>query len=178
VLSDARLDELHLSAGSVQYHTDWAGCVVADLKLPGMSGVELQASLRANNCSLPCVIITGHGDIKSARGAFQLGAVDFLEKPFDDADLCAAIEKGLARESRRIEHAQIHSNLTTKLAKLTQREREVLKLVGEGLHAKEIARALSISARTVEVYKAHLMTKLELRNVSELVRFSVIVEES
>jgi FixJ family two-component response regulator len=157
------------------YRDDWTGCVVADLKLPGMSGVELQQCLRAKNCRLPFVIITGHGDLKSARAAFQLEAVDFLEKPFDDAELCAAIQKGLARESRRIQHALADSNVATKLAKLTHRELEVLKLVGEGLHAKEIARALSISARTIEVHKAHLMTKLEARNLSELVKFALAV---
>ena len=160
------------------YREDWAGCVIADLKLPGISGLELQAALRARNSRLPFVIITGHGDIKSARAAFQLDAVDFLEKPFDEADLRNAIEKGLDLESRRIEHEDNDSQLAARLARLTPRELEILNLVGKGLHAKEIARALSISARTVEVHKAHLMTKLEVRNVTELVRFALAGEKT
>jgi FixJ family two-component response regulator len=158
------------------YRDEWVGCVVADLRLPGKSGLELQADLRARGKKLPFVIITGHGDVKSARAAFQSEAVDFLEKPFDEADLRAAIEKGLDKEYRRIQHAEAGNDQALKLAKLTHREREVLELVGKGLHAKEIAASLDISARTVEVHKARLMTKLEARNVSELVRFALAVE--
>jgi FixJ family two-component response regulator len=159
------------------YRDEGVGCVVADLRLPGKSGLELQADLRARGKKLPFVIITGHGDVKSARAAFQSEAVDFLEKPFDEADLRAAIQKGLDKESRRIQHAEAGNEQALKLAKLTHREREVLELVGKGLHAKEIAASLNISARTVEVYKARLMTKLEARNVSELVRFSLAAEK-
>jgi len=159
------------------YLDDWAGCVVADLRLPGMSGLELQADLRARGKKLPFVIITGHGDVKSARAAFQSEAVDFIEKPFDEAELRRAIEKGFDRESQRIQHAETVGDQALKLAKLTQREREVLQLVGKGLHAKEIAASLAISARTVEVHKARLMAKLEARNVSELVRFALAAEK-
>ena len=159
------------------YQDEWVGCVVADLSLPGKSGLELQADLRARGRQLPFVIITGHGDVKSARAAFQLEAVDFLEKPFAEADLRAAIEKGLDREYRRIWQADAGNVQALKLAKLTARELEVLGLVGKGLHAKEIAASLNISARTVEVHKAHLMTKLEVRNVSELVRFALAAEK-
>ena len=160
------------------YRDDWAGCLVCDLKLPGMSGIELQARLREKGSTLPFVIITGHGDIKAARAAFQLEAVDFLEKPFNEADLRTAIEKGLDKESRRLMHAGIDNEMAARLAKVTPREREVLELVGRGLHAREIALSLSISARTVEVHKAHLMTKLEVRNVSELVRFALAAEKA
>ncbi len=159
------------------YRDEWVGCIVADLRLPGRSGLELQADLRARGKKLPFVIITGHGDVKSARAAFQLEAVDFIEKPFDEVELRLAIEKGLDRESRRIEHAETGNDQALKLAKLTNREREVLELVGKGLHAKEIAASLNISARTVEVHKANLMTKLEARNVSELVRFALAAEK-
>ena len=159
------------------YRDEWAGCVVADLRLPGMSGLELQADLRARGKKLPFVIITGHCDIKSARTAFQSDAVDFIEKPFDEAELRVAIEKGFDRESRRIQRAETGSDQALRLAKLTHREREVLELVGKGLHAKEIAASLNISARTVEVHKARLMAKLEARNVSELVRFALAAEK-
>jgi len=159
------------------YRDDWVGCVVADIRLPGMSGLELQADLYAKGRKLPFVIITGHGDVKSARAAFQSEAVDFIEKPFDEAELRRAIEKGLERESERIQRRETCSDLALKLAKLTGRERQVLELVGKGLHAKEIAAALGISARTVEVHKARLMAKLEARNVSELVRFALAADK-
>jgi len=159
------------------YRDEWVGCVVADLRLPGLSGLELQANLRARGTKLPFVIITGHGDVKSARAAFQSEAVDFIEKPFEEAELRGAIEKAFDKESQRIRRAEIGSDQILKLAKLTNREREVLELVGKGLHAKEIAASLDISARTVEVHKARLMTKLEARNVSELVRFALAAEK-
>ncbi len=159
------------------YRDEWTGCVVADLRLPGISGLELQADLRERGKHLPFVIITGHGDVKSARTAFQSEAVDFIEKPFDEAELRAAIDKGFDRESRRIQRTEMGADQTLKLAKLTHREREVLQLVGKGLHAKEIAAYLGISARTVEVHKARLMAKLEARNVSELVRFALAAEK-
>ncbi len=158
------------------YREEWVGCVVADLKLPGMSGLDLQANLRGRGTKLPFVIITGHGDVKSARAAFQSEAVDFLEKPFEETELRIAIERGFDRESQRIQFVEVGNEQIQKLAKLTSREREVLELVGKGLHAKEIASSLSISSRTVEVHKARLMSKLEARNVSELVRFALVAD--
>ncbi len=160
------------------YQDDWTGCVVADLKLPGKSGLGLQAELRARGSRLPFVIITGHGDVSSARAAFQAEAVDFLEKPFDETDLQAAIEKGLAKELGRLRRASAEYDDASKLAKLTRREREVLALVGQGLHAKEIGRALAISPRTVEVHKAGIMAKLGARNVAELVRFALTTDKN
>jgi RNA polymerase sigma factor (sigma-70 family) len=155
------------------YREDWAGCVIADLRLPGISGVELQAKLRAQGSTLPFVIVTGHGDVPTARTAFQAQAVDFLEKPFDDAQLREAIETAFGLEERRIERSQASLDRDRRLANLTAREREVLNRVAQGLHAKEIAAALGISPRTVEVHKANIMEKLGVRNVAELVRFSV-----
>ena len=159
------------------YQDKWTGCVVADLRLPGKSGLELQAELRARGSRLPFVIITAHGDVSSARAAFQAEAVDFLEKPFDEAELRAAIEKGLEKELGRLKRRTAENDDASKLAKLTRREREVLLLVGQGLHAKEIGRALAISPRTVEVHKAGMMAKLGARNVAELVRFALTAEK-
>lgn len=156
------------------YQERWAGCVVADLKLPGRSGLDLQLELGQRGSRLPFVIITAHGDVSSARAAFQAEAVDFLEKPFDEAQLRTAIEKGLQRERGRLERAAADREEASKLARLTPRERSVLELVGKGLHAKEIASALAISPRTVEVHKAHIMDKLGARNVAELVRFALV----
>jgi RNA polymerase sigma factor (sigma-70 family) len=158
------------------YRDDWTGCVVADLKLPGASGLELQSKLHELGSRLPFVFMTAHGDVPSARAAFKLDAVDFLEKPFDDADLCAAIDQALTRESNRLQAGDLQREATERLARLTPREHEVLLLVGRGLHAKEIAALLSISPRTVDVHKARLMEKLEARNGAELVRFALAAE--
>jgi RNA polymerase sigma factor (sigma-70 family) len=152
---------------------DWAGCVVADVRLPGKSGVELQETLRERGTALPCVIITAHGDVATARAAFRSQAVDFLEKPFDNAQLSAAIETAFAREGQRIQQHDSRRTDAAKLARLTAREREVLEHAAQGLHAKEIASALGISPRTVEVHKTRIMDKLEVRNLAELVRFSI-----
>ena len=151
------------------WRQDWTGCIVADLKLPGASGVELQVELARRGSRLPFIIITAHGDVAAARAAFRADAVDFLEKPFDHDQLQAAIQTAFSKEDRRLRRAAE----SDRLALLTAREREVLELAAKGLHAKEIARQLGISARTVEVHKSHIMAKLGARNVAELVRFSV-----
>ena len=156
------------------WREDWAGCVVADLRLPGRSGLELQAELRRRGAALPVIIITAHGDVPSARAAFQAQAIDFLEKPFDHAQLRAAIDTALSRESARLDRA----GDAAKLAALTEREREVLAHAAKGLHAKEIAAALGISPRTVEVHKTRIMEKLGARNVAELVRFALRIGAS
>ena len=157
---------------------DWAGCVVADVRLPGRSGVELQSTLRNRAISLPFVIITAHGDVATARAAFRSQAVDFLEKPFDNVHLCAAIETAFALEERRIQREDGRRSDLEKLGRLTAREREVLEHAARGLHAKEIAAALGISPRTVEVHKTRIMDKLGVRNVAELVRFAIAATPS
>jgi RNA polymerase sigma factor (sigma-70 family) len=154
------------------YRDDWTGCVVADLRLPGRSGVELQAELHARKSALPFIIITAHADVPTVRAAFNADAVDFLEKPFDHAQLRSAIDRAFSRESRRLQHAVQRA----KLAGLTEREREVLKHAAQGLHAKEIAALLGISPRTVEVHKIRIMEKLGVRNIGELVRFAVATQ--
>jgi FixJ family two-component response regulator len=158
------------------WHEPWRGCVLADLRLPGASGIELQAELRRRGTALPVVIMTAHGDVPTARKAFQAQAVDFLEKPFDHAQLLEAISTAFALEERRMRHADSRREAMEKLAVLTAREREVLNQAARGLHAKEIGRALGISPRTVEVHKSRIMAKLGVRNVAELVRFSLAAE--
>jgi RNA polymerase sigma factor (sigma-70 family) len=156
----------------------WAGCVIADLRLPGMTGLELQAEVRARGSALPFVIITAHGDVPAARAAFRGQAVDFLEKPFDDAQLREAIKLAFSLEHRRASSQAERSAIEKKLARLTPREREVLEQAARGLHAKEIGKALGISARTVEVHKMRVMEKLEVRNIGELVRFALAASPS
>jgi two-component system response regulator FixJ len=147
-----------------------SGCVVADLRLPGLSGAELQARVRERGSAIPFVIITAHGDVPAARSAFRAQAVDFIEKPFDDAQLRDAIQTAFALETERLGSAELRRADEAKLARLTPREREVLEHAVSGLHAKEIASALGISPRTVEVHKMRIMEKLEVRNIAELVR--------
>jgi RNA polymerase sigma factor (sigma-70 family) len=154
----------------------WSGCVVADLRLPGMSGTQLQEQLRRRGSRIPFVVITAHGDVPAARAAFRAEAVDFIEKPFDEAQLRSAIEAAFALEDRRASAAGQQQALDEKLARLTARERQVLAEAAKGLHAKEIAAALGISARTVEVHKSRIMDKLGVRNIGELVRFALAAE--
>jgi RNA polymerase sigma factor (sigma-70 family) len=158
------------------FDESWTGCVVADLRLPGMSGAELQARLRSRGAAIPFVIITAHGDVPAARAAFRAQAVDFIEKPFDEAQLRAAIEAAFALEERRVGAAEQQREAEEKLARLTARERQVLEQAARGLHAKEIGAALGISARTVEVHKTRIMEKLGVRNIGELVRFALAAE--
>jgi FixJ family two-component response regulator len=154
------------------WRADWAGCVIADLRLPGASGIELQAEMRRRGSPLPFIIITAHGDVPAARAAFRADAVDFLEKPFDHEQLRAAIGNAFSKENLRLRRAADAG----RLGLLTAREREVLAAAARGLHAKEIARELGISARTVEVHKTRIMAKLGARNVAELVRFALAAE--
>lgn len=155
------------------WRPQWAGCVVTDLRLPGASGLELQAALASRGSRLPVIVITAHGDVTSARAAFRGAAVDFLEKPFDEAQLRSAIDAALALEDRRVAAERARDAAARRLEQLTAREREVLELAARGLHAKEIAASLGISPRTVEVHKARIMEKLDVRNVAELVRFAL-----
>jgi FixJ family two-component response regulator len=155
------------------WQPEWAGCLIADLRLPGKTGVELQALLRVRGSTLPVVIVTAHGDVATARAAFQADAVDFLEKPFDVAQVREAVEKAFAREGQRLAVGRERAADALRLAQLTPREREVLEHAARGLHAKEIAARLDISPRTVEGYKARIMAKLGVRNVAELVRISL-----
>jgi two-component system response regulator FixJ len=153
-----------------------AGCVIADLRLPGMSGLELQAKVRERGSRIPFVIITAHGDVPAARAAFRAEAVDFIEKPFDAEQLKATIEAAFDMERTRSREGEGQRTRAKLLGRLTEREREVLAKVAQGLHAKEIGATLGISPRTVEVHKMRIMEKLDVRNTVELVRFVLHAE--
>lgn len=148
----------------------WSGCVMADLRMPGLSGLELQGELVARGSTLPVVIMTAHGDVASARAAFKADAVDFLEKPFDEAGPVAAAQACFQRERHRLEADDTREARQTSLAALTVREREIAGLLATGLHNRDIAERLGISARTVEVHKARVMEKLGARNLADLIR--------
>jgi len=149
---------------------DWQGCMIIDIRMPGMSGLELQRELQERGCTLPAVVITGHGDVSSAREAFRSEAIDFLEKPLNEAKLLQAIDEGFARQSLSFKARQQHEHFTRRLEELTPREREVMELVIAGRHNREIAEKLGISPRTVEVHKARMMAKLDADNIPQLVR--------
>lgn len=151
-----------------------SGCVVTDVKMPEMSGVELLRHMRQENLRLPVIIITGHADVPMAVEAMKSGAADFLEKPFDDEVLLTAVRSALSAAegaSRRdIERAELQKRLTT----LSKREREVLDGLVAGKPNKTIAFDLGISPRTVEIYRANVMTKMRAVSLSELVRMTMI----
>jgi FixJ family two-component response regulator len=152
------------------YAPDWNGCVVLDLRMPGKSGLELQHEMAQRNILLPVIMITAHGDISAARESFKSGAIDFLEKPLDNKQLVAAVEVALARDAAQRDHAGRTARAEQQLSKLTAREREVLEHMLAGHHNREIAEALGISARTVEAHKAHVMAKLGVERLPDLVR--------
>jgi len=148
----------------------WEGCVVADLRMPGLSGLDLASQLASRGIALPFVIITAHGDVASARAAFRLDAVDFLEKPFDDDELCIAVEAAFAREAARVAKAGERDARDRALLALSPREREIARMVASGMRNPAIAERLDISPRTVEVHKARVMEKLGVTSLDELIR--------
>lgn len=148
----------------------WRGCVVADIRMPGMSGLELQESLRNRLPRLAVIVITAHGDVAAARQAFLGDAVDFIEKPFEPDQIIAAIERAKARllSGDAIDIAEDAFNKARE--KLSDRERQVMDLMIKGLHNRHIAKELGISPRTVEVHKARVMEKLGAKNLVDFVR--------
>jgi FixJ family two-component response regulator len=152
------------------------GCVLLDLRLPGMTGLELQTTLSSRKFPLQILVLTAHGDIATARRALKAGAFDFIEKPIDPVQLIPAIEAALAIEATEIEIAARRSAFERKLARLTPRERQVLESVVSGRHNREIAIDLGISSRTVEVYKARMMEKLQVERLSDLIRIALDLE--
>jgi len=152
---------------------DWRGCVLLDIRMPGMDGLALQRRLLEAACSLPVIVITGHGDVESARAAFKAQAVDFLEKPLDQAKLMVAIDEAFAKYQSSSQRREQRSHFAGLLATLTPREREVMELIVRGGHNRDIADELGISPRTVEVHKARVMQKLNVDGVAQLVRYSL-----
>ena len=152
------------------------GCVLTDVRMPGMDGLELLQCLRAAAIASPVVVMTGHADVPMAVRALKAGALDFLEKPFSDDALVAAIRAALD-ESRRTAEARAQSEkASTRIAELTPREREVFDLLVEGLPTKAIANALRASPRTIEVHRARVMEKLGARSLPELVRLALAAQ--
>ena len=148
------------------------GCVLLDIRMPVMDGLEVLAALRAKGVSLPVIIMTGHGDVSLAVQAMKAGALDFIEKPFEKAILVSAIDHGVERLKRSAADVDGADEAAVKLKALTPREREVLDGLAKGLPNKTIAYDLGISPRTVEIHRANLMTKLGVRSLSEALRIA------
>ena len=153
-----------------QYDDSRRGCLVLDIRMPGMTGLELQRKLGAEGSTLPIIFLTGHGDVPMAVEAMQKGAVDFIQKPFRDQELLDRIREALATDEERREAQQHHAEVASRLDRLTNREREVFDLVVTGKPNKVIAYELGVSQRTVEIHRARVMEKMQARSLADLVR--------
>ena len=152
------------------------GCLVLDIRMPGMSGLELQERLNRRGSTLPIVFITGHGDVPMAVEAMKRGAVDFIQKPFRDQELLDRINLALEQNRQRWDADETRHDIARRLATLTRREREVMDMVIQGKANKVIAIDLGLSQRTVEVHRAHVMDKMTARTLADLVRMSTKLE--
>lgn len=153
------------------------GCILLDIRMPGMDGLEVQEALKDRGVALPVIIMTGHGDVSLAVRAMKAGALDFIEKPFQKAVLLAAIEQGFGRLKQAAAGREQASEAAVKLQGLTPRERDVLDGLAKGLPNKSIAYDLGISPRTVEIHRANLMTKLGVRSLSEALRIAFAAQD-
>lgn len=150
------------------------GCLITDIRMPDMTGIELLHALRSKACRLPAIVITGHGDVPLAVEAMKAGAIDFIEKPFDEESILHAVRMALERGGSHESGAG--PAVAAKLARLSERERQVLEGLVAGHPNKTIAYDLGISPRTVEVYRANLMTKMQAKSLSELIRMTILAE--
>jgi FixJ family two-component response regulator len=158
------------------YHVHQPGCLVLDIRMPGMSGIELQQTLNEKGAVIPVIFITGHADIPMAVEAMRQGAFDFLQKPFRDQDLIDRIQKALEHDKETREGLREHGRIRARIASLTPREREVLDLLTNGKANKSMAQDLGLSQRTVEIHRAHVMEKMDAKSVAQLVRMVMELE--
>ncbi|HEY0327680.1 MAG TPA: response regulator FixJ [Rhodopseudomonas sp.] len=149
------------------------GCVVSDVRMPGIDGMDLLKRLKANRNPLPVVIMTGHGDVPLAVEAMKLGAIDFIEKPFEDDRLIGMIETALQQPRDGVRSDAVAPEIAARIESLSPRERQVMDGLVAGLSNKVIAREFDISPRTIEVYRANVMTKMQAGSLSELVRMAI-----
>ena len=185
---DAMRDSLQFLLGSANFETRLfetaqafldalpaitSGCVVSDIRMPGIDGIELLKRVKSAKVSLPVIIMTGHGDIPLAVEAMKLGAIDFLEKPFEDDRLLARIEAALQQAEAGVRNEALTQEIVARVKSLSPRERQVMDGLVAGLSNKVIARDYDISPRTIEVYRANVMTKMQASSLSELVRLAI-----
>jgi RNA polymerase sigma factor (sigma-70 family) len=156
------------------YYPGRAGCLLLDVRMPGMSGLELQAYLTRREIRLPVIIITGHGDVAMAVKAMKVGAVDFIEKPFDDEELLNSIRNALQHDEKQRTLRAQRADIAARMAELTPREHEVMAMVTDGKSNREIASTLGVTAKTVEVHRARVMDKMRADSLAELVRMALL----
>jgi two-component system response regulator FixJ len=152
-----------------------AGCIITDVRMPGLSGIDLLRRVKETKLSLPVIIMTGHGDVPLAVEAMKAGASDFIEKPVDDEVMLAAVRRALNRQEADIQRSAEYQDISTHLEALSGRERQVLEGLVAGHPNKIIAFNLNISPRTVEIYRANVMTKMQAGSLSELVRMALVI---
>jgi len=156
-----------------QVSEDQAGCIVLDVRLPGMSGLELQQKLTARGIRMPVIIVTGHGDVPMAVRAMKAGAMDFIEKPFSDQMLLDQVQKAIDIDARHRAERKVSKAILERLRSLSPREREVLERVVDGKVTREIAAELSLADKTVEAHRARVMEKMKAGSIAELVRLTL-----
>ena len=156
-----------------RYDASQPGCLVLDIRMPGMSGMELQEALVEQTAGLPIIFLTGHGNVSMSAKAFRTGAIDFLEKPFDEAVLLERIHEALGIDKTNRESAARHAHASSRLSVLTPREREVMLLLVAGNTNKEIAAKLDLSTRTIETHRGRVMEKTGVQSVAELVELAI-----
>jgi RNA polymerase sigma factor (sigma-70 family) len=156
-----------------KYSNEFAGCLVLDIRMPGLGGLELQEKLLEIGSTLPIIFITGHGDVPMAVEAMQKGAVDFIQKPFRDQDLLDRIGTAMQADRERRSERRLRADVKERISKLTKREQEVLNLVVTGKPNKVIAYELGVSQRTVEIHRARVMEKMQARSLADLVKMHI-----
>lgn len=156
-----------------EYDPAVPGCIVLDVRMPGMSGLDLQKRLNEQKIGLPVIMVTGYGEVPMAVRAMKHGAVDFLEKPVSEQILLDHIQRAVAEDAKKRKDWAQHSTIREKIDKLTRREREVMNLVVDGLSSKEIAGELGISFKTVEAHRAKIMRKMEAKSVPNLIHMNL-----
>lgn len=159
------------------YRRGAPGCLLLDVRMPGMSGLELQERLGSEGITLPVIILTGHGDVPMAVGAIKAGAFDFVEKPFNNQLLVERVQRAIELDAERCRESAWRGEVANRLSRLTLREREVLTKVVAGLSNKAIAKELGITDRTVEIHRAKVMRKMEAGSLAELVRMTLAVQD-
>ena len=157
----------------LENYNNESGCIVMDVRMPGMSGLEAQEEMKNRGISLPLIFITGHGDVPMAVRALKRGAFDFIEKPFNDQLLLDAVQRGLKNNSEAMESLIQNESIDKRIASLTPREHEVMMRVTEGKPNKVIAHELNVSIKTVEVHRARMMEKMEAGSVAQLVKTTI-----
>lgn len=160
------------------YSPDHPGCLVLDVRIPGMSGLELQEKLRERGYDIPVIIVSGYGDVPMAVRAMKAGAVDFLEKPVSDQVLLDYIQKGIERDIQNKANREQNKELVERKATLTRRENEVMKYVVSGFSSREIAEKLNVSFKTVEAHRAKIMKKMQAKSVPKLIQMELQIQGS